>query len=105
MACHRRPSCVPLTRAMSLNSWVIFSVLAVATVWDIAQRRVPNWLVLPFLVAGLVWSGLGGGWAGMEQSLAGLAIAVAFTGPFCWLRGMGMGDLKLCAAVGAWLGP
>src|ERR1035438_5014203 len=34
-----------------------------------------------------------------------MALAVAVTGILCWLRGMGMGDLKLCAAVGAWIGP
>lgn len=26
-------------------------------------------------------------------------------GVFCFMGGMGMGDLKLCAAVGAWIGP
>lgn len=26
-------------------------------------------------------------------------------GFFCWMGGMGMGDVKLCAAIGAWIGP
>jgi prepilin peptidase CpaA len=37
--------------------------------------------------------------------MGGIALAVAITGVLCWLRGMGMGDLKLCAAVGGWIGP
>jgi len=42
---------------------------------------------------------------GVGQSTGGIALAVGVTGILCWLRGMGMGDLKLCAAVGAWIGP
>jgi hypothetical protein len=32
--------------------------------------------------------------------MGGIALAAAVAGVLCWLRGMGMGDLKLCAAVG-----
>jgi prepilin peptidase CpaA len=41
----------------------------------------------------------------MAQSMAGIGLAVAVLGILCYLRGMGMGDLKLCAAIGAWIGP
>ncbi len=80
-------------------------VVAVATVTDLRSRRVPNWLTLPFLVAGLVVGGATGGLAGVAQSAAGAGLAVLLLGAFCLLRGMGWGDLKLCAAVGAWIGP
>lgn len=83
----------------------IFAVLLLATVWDIAKRRIPNWLVVPFLLAGLVMSGWHQGLKGLEVSLAGIAVAAVLVGPACWLRGMGMGDLKLCAGIGAWIGP
>jgi prepilin peptidase CpaA len=36
--------------------------------------------------------------------MGGIALATV-KGVLCWLRGMGMGDLKLCAAVGAWISP
>jgi prepilin peptidase CpaA len=39
------------------------------------------------------------------QSVEGIGLAVAVAGALCYLRGMGMGDLKLFAAVGAWIGP
>ena len=42
---------------------------------------------------------------GLGQSMGGIALAAAVTGGLCWLRGMGMGNLKLCTAVGAWIGP
>jgi prepilin peptidase CpaA len=76
-----------------------------ATVLDIHNRRIPNWLVLPFLTAGLTVATASQGMKGLGKGAGGIALAVAVTGILCWLRGMGMGDLKLCAAVGSWIGP
>jgi prepilin peptidase CpaA len=39
------------------------------------------------------------------QSIEGAGLAVLLLAALCFLRGMGWGDLKLCAAVGAWIGP
>ena len=82
-------------------------VLAVATFTDLRSRRIPNWLVLPFLVAGLAvsfgpvsWHGIG-----IAQSLEGLGLGALLFGILAWMGGMGMGDVKLCAAIGAWVGP
>ena len=97
-------------------------VLAVATFTDLRNGLVPNLLVLPFLLAGLVlspwrldwngnshsagWHGLGQfGWHGLGQSFAGLGLGLLIYGFLFWLGGMGGGDVKLCAALGAWLGP
>jgi len=85
--------------------WPILAVASFAAAWDIYCRRIPNWLVLPFFAAGLVVSGLTRGFAGAGASLAGVAVAIAVMGPLCWMGGMGMGDVKLCAAIGAWIGP
>jgi prepilin peptidase CpaA len=79
-------------------------LLTTATILDIRSRRIPNWLVGPFLVAGVVVSTATGGVKGLGHSLSGAALAVVVTGILCWLGGMGMGDLKLCAAAGAWIG-
>ncbi len=85
--------------------WPTLIVLAVATFTDLRSCRIPNWLVLPFLVAGIVVSGWKLGWHGIGQSLLGIALGTVICGVFCWMGGMGMGDLKLCAAIGAWIGP
>lgn len=85
--------------------WPILTLLGMATVSDLRTRRIPNWLVLPFLGSGIIVSTARRGGSGLAQSLGGIALAVAVTGILCWLRGMGLGDLKLCAAVGAWVGP
>jgi prepilin peptidase CpaA len=80
-------------------------VLAIATVTDLRSRRIPNWLVLPFMIAGICVSGWLHGWPGIGRSLSGLALGASLLGVLYWLGGMGMGDLKLCAAIGAWIGP
>ena len=85
--------------------WPTVVVLLIAVAIDIRSRRIPNWLSLPFLVAGMAVSGFRGGLAGFERSIAGIGLAVVVTGILCYLRGMGMGDLKLMAGVGAWIGP
>jgi len=85
--------------------WPTLFVLAVATFTDLRTRRIPNWLVLPFLVAGIAVSGWLHGWQGVGQSLAGLGLGTLIYGFLFWMGGMGAGDVKLCAAIGAWIGP
>jgi prepilin peptidase CpaA len=81
------------------------AVLGVATFTDLRSRRIPNWLVLPFLVAGFVVSGWLSGWHGVAQSLEGAALALVLYGFLFWMGGMGGGDVKLAIAIGAWIGP
>jgi prepilin peptidase CpaA len=80
-------------------------VLGVATFTDLRSRRIPNWLVLPFLVAGFVVSGWFHGWHGIVQSAGGAALALVIYGFLFWMGGMGAGDVKLCIAIGTWIGP
>jgi len=85
--------------------WPTVIVLAIAVYTDLRSRRIPNWLVFPFLLAGIVTYGVHGGWHGLGQSLLGFAMGASIFGLFAWLGGMGMGDVKLLAAIGAWIGP
>jgi prepilin peptidase CpaA len=85
--------------------WPTLIVVAVATFTDLRSRRIPNWLVLPFLVAGIAVSGWLRGWHGVGQSLEGLGLGALLFGILFVLGGMGAGDVKLCAAIGAWIGP
>jgi prepilin peptidase CpaA len=88
----------------SIVWWATTSLVLAAAVWDVRTRRIPNRLVIPFLVAGLVFNASRYGMAGFGKSMGGIGLAAVAAGVLCWLRGMGMGDLKLCAAVGAWIG-
>jgi prepilin peptidase CpaA len=81
------------------------AVLVVATFTDLRSRRIPNWLVLPFMAAGFVVSVWLQGWHGIAQSSEGAALALAIYGFLFWMGGMGAGDVKLAIAIGAWIGP
>ena len=85
--------------------WPTVTVLGVATFTDLRSRRIPNWLVLPFLVAGFAVSGWLYGWHGIVQSLEGAGLALVIYGLLFFMGGMGPGDVKLCIAIGAWIGP
>jgi prepilin peptidase CpaA len=89
----------------SIAWWPTVAVLAIATFTDLRSCRIPNWLVLPFLFAGIAVSGWTRGWHGIGQSCLGILLGTLVFGFFCWMGGMGMGDVKLCAAIGAWIGP
>lgn len=85
--------------------WPTLIVVSIATATDLRSRRIPNWLVLPFLLAGFAVSTWVHGWHGLAQSAEGMALGLFTFGIFFWLGGMGAGDVKLCAGIGAWVGP
>ena len=85
--------------------WPNLLVLVTASVIDLCTRRIPNWLVAPFLLAGFIVQTAMHGFPGAGRSLAGVGAAVALFGIPCFFRAMGMGDFKLAAGVGAWIGP
>lgn len=89
----------------SIAWWPTVAVLLVAVCTDLRCRRIPNWLVLPFLLSGVVVSGRIYGWHGIVQSLSGMGVGCLLFGILFCMGGMGMGDVKLCAAIGAWIGP
>jgi prepilin peptidase CpaA len=89
----------------SIAWWPTLIVLAVATYTDLRSRRIPNWLVLPFALIGFVVSGWLHGLHGIVHSLEGFAVGVSLFGLLSLMGGMGMGDVKLCGALGAWIGP
>jgi prepilin peptidase CpaA len=85
--------------------WPTVAVLGVATFTDVHSRRIPNWLVLPFLLMGITVSAWLHGWHGVLQSVEGAGLGLLIYGILFWMGGMGAGDVKLCAAIGAWIGP
>jgi len=89
----------------SIAWWPTVIALVIATFTDLRSRRIPNWLVFPFTIAGLAVSAWFKGWSGIGHSLTGLILGGLLFGILCWMGGMGMGDVKLCAAIGAWVGP
>jgi prepilin peptidase CpaA len=86
-------------------AWLVTFVLVEAAVIDGRSLRVPNWLTFHFLIAGLVFSFWKGGSALLLSSMAGASIGLLTLLPLYAIGGMGAGDVKLMAGLGAWLGP
>ncbi len=109
--------------------WVFYSVLIailiVASIVDFRSLRVPKVLTIGCLAAGVVLNLGRGLWLGLQEkevwhlsagpilglidgflfSAAGFAIAFAIFFGLWFLKAAGGGDVKLFAAVGAWVGP
>ena len=81
------------------------SVTLAACVTDLRSRRIPNALTFSAAAAALLAHGALGGWDGTTTAIAGYLVGLMLFLPFFLLGGMGAGDVKLIAAVGAWLGP
>jgi prepilin peptidase CpaA len=90
---------------MSLHDTVAIGVGLVACAFDLRTGRIPNWLTLGAAVAALVVATWTDGLAGTGGSALGWLVALLLWLPLYALGGMGAGDVKLIAAVGAWLGP
>jgi prepilin peptidase CpaA len=80
-------------------------VLGTAVVTDFRSSRIPNWLTLPAIVAGICAQTWTNGMAGMMFSLAGLGGGLALFLILHLSGNIGAGDVKLMAAVGAMVGP
>ena len=94
--------------SLSAPSWgttFLIVILLGATYTDLRWRRIPNFLTFPALGVGLLLYGLTRGWEGLLLSLSGAILAPCLVSLMHGGRGPGMGDLKLAAAVGAFLGP
>jgi prepilin peptidase CpaA len=84
---------------------IVVSICLVACVFDVRTRRIPNWLTLSGAVAGLLYHLATSGLGGLQTAAAGWVLGLLLLLPYFALGGMGGGDVKLMAALGAWLGP
>lgn len=81
------------------------SVGVAACVCDLRTRRIPNNLTVGASLVALAFHLSQNGLQGLALALAGLGIGLALFLPFFLVGGMGAGDVKLLASLGAWLGP
>jgi prepilin peptidase CpaA len=93
-----------MTQALSLPVGIVLIASLIAAVTDVWKFKVHNLLTLPLLVSGLVYHGVAGGTAGLAGSAMGVLFGFGSLVLFYAMGGMGAGDVKLMAGVGAWLG-
>ncbi len=84
--------------------WFVTVVLIVAAVIDGMILKVPNWLTFPFIICGWIHCTFQGGAAGLGWSLLATFAGMMMLLPLRNVGGMGAGDVKLLAGIGAWCG-
>ena len=83
--------------------WLVCVALITAAVIDGFELKVPNWLTYPMIISGWIYSFAALGWEGIGWSLLGTFLGLALLLPAYAIGGMGAGDVKLLAGVGAWM--
>jgi Flp pilus assembly protein protease CpaA len=86
------------TPALAFTAGLLF----IAVVTDVQSRRVHNLVTLPLMISGMLYHAAQTGIPGLLQSVAAVVLAVSLLFVPCLLGGMGAGDMKLLAGIGAW---
>ena len=85
------------------NLFVIILVV-IAAIIDVRTRKIPNYLTLSGWGIGLMYHVITGGLDGLIFSSAGLILGFGLLFLFYLVGGAGAADVKLMAAIGAFLG-
>src|SRR5262249_10565858 len=93
------------TNGMGTNQAAVLILGSIACVCDLRTRRIPNLLTFGGAALGIAYSLAASGAGGLWTSVGGWLTGAALLFPLFALGGMGAGDVKLAACLGAWLGP
>jgi prepilin peptidase CpaA len=89
--------------ATVIAAFAVAVAVAAATV-DFRQRRIPNRLTYPAMVAGLSLQTALFGWRGAVQSITGALVFGGIFLLFYMVHAMGAGDVKFATALGSIVG-
>jgi leader peptidase (prepilin peptidase) / N-methyltransferase len=94
----------------TLFAWIFTLALITLTFIDYDTQLLPDDITLPLLWIGLLFN-LNGGFTDLKSAVIGAIIGYLILWSIYWLfkivtkkEGMGYGDFKLLAAIGAWFG-
>ena len=88
----------------TLTTGAALIIGAAACATDLHSRRIPNWLTFGAAAAAIATQFAMGGQSGVQHAMGGWVTGLFLFMPMFLLGGMGAGDVKLLAALGAWLG-
>jgi prepilin peptidase CpaA len=89
-----------------IGPWIpAVAIAIVAGILDWRYRRIPNWLTVSGLAAGIAINTVLYRWPGLKAALLGALLGLVVLLPFVLIRSLGAGDWKLAGALGACLGP
>lgn len=83
---------------------ILIPLAVLITYYDVRYRRIPNPVVVSVLISGLLLNLVTGGWRGLLSSVAGCALGFGLLLILRFFGAMGLGDVKLFAAIGALIG-
>lgn len=83
---------------------LLFVLLCVCVLTDLKRRKIYNAVLLPFLCIGFIINTLTSGLGGLEQSFLGMVVGFGILLIPFFLGGMGAGDVKFLAVIGAMKG-
>src|SRR5690349_21201929 len=93
-----------MSHSVVISATIVSAGVLVAAATDVWRFKVHNLLTLPLMLAGLLYHAYVDGWAGLGASFLGAVFGFGVLFLFYVMGGMGGGDVKLMAAIGAWLG-
>jgi prepilin peptidase CpaA len=90
--------------ASPVTTAAFVAVMVLAAILDVRSRRIPNALTVTGVAAALILRAPLG-WEALAEGALGVGLALLLTVPFFLVKALGGGDVKLMAAVGAFMGP
>ncbi len=79
-------------------------IVVVVAIFDLRERRIPNLIVFPASLLGLLINSLEFGWLGFLFALKGLGFGFALLFIPYLVKGMKAGDVKFVMAIGSFVG-
>ena len=101
----REVTIVPYPSFLDARAVVALTVAFTATAYDVRTRRIPNALTFGAAALAVLYGLVDAGTGGASQAVGGWLVGAVLFFPMFALGGMGAGDVKLLAALAAWLGP
>jgi prepilin peptidase CpaA len=94
-------------KGFTMHIWLLDGAVIAALLgawFDVISRRIPNQLTYLAMIIALMVRLVFLGWHGLLEGLLGLALCGGAFFLLFMVHAMGGGDVKLMAAVGAWVG-